>query len=101
MSTERITMTVTMEVTIPQALALREMFDLWNRFSKQGTSRFVGFMVDGDGNFKPKCECKFSEELPRLPKEIATRALVRIDPSGDTFFDFDPIAWFVNHGNPP
>jgi len=92
----RITMTVTMEVTIPQALALQAMFKYWNFLSAIGSSRSVGFFVDGDGNFHPKCKMSFDnlngQYLPELTEELEKLATIA-DNHGDKTFDYDGIAW--------
>lgn len=93
---DRLTMTVTMQVTPPQALALQAMFEHWNLLSGMGASRSVGFFVDGDGNFHPKCDVQFSnlsEEMPELTDDLRKVALVKQSPEGDCTFDFDPVAW--------
>jgi hypothetical protein len=93
---ERVTMNVTMQVTPPQALALKAMFEEWNRLSSIGSSRVIAFYADGDGNFHPKCEMNFSEELPELTPDLRTAAVIEND-NGNKTFDFDPIAWRINH----
>jgi hypothetical protein len=105
MKNERLKMTVTMDVTVSQALALQAMFNQWNRLASWGSSRYVAFYVDGDGNFKPKAECTFSEAVPELTEEMEREALafVRVkaseaqkqDSSADFAYDFDPIAWML------
>lgn len=45
---ERLEMTVKMQVTPAQALALQAMFQHWNRLASWGSSRMIGFFVDGD-----------------------------------------------------
>jgi hypothetical protein len=101
---KKIKMTVTMDVTIPQGLALRAMFDHWNWMANIGRSREVAFYVDGDGNFHPHVECKFNEEMP--PLDDLLRNLAKRDESisgKDRFgysmslFDFDAIAWQIGH----
>jgi len=94
--TKRIHMTVTMLVTPAQALALKAMFDYWNQLSLRGATRKVGFYVDGDGNFHPKCEVTFSEELPELTDELRRAAIVE-ESDGDRLYDYDPVAWRLNH----
>lgn len=96
-------MSVDMEVTIPQALALQAMFDHWNRLSNIGATREVAFYVDGDGNFHPKCNYTFSESIPVLNNELCELARVPDHDSGkDRFddpmalFDYDSIAWRIN-----
>ena len=89
---ERIKMSVEMEVTIPQALALESMFNYWNCLANAGGSRKVAFYVDGDGNFKPKCNISFDGDVPELTKEMAKLAIID-DKGGDRVYDFDPIGW--------
>jgi len=93
---DRIKMTVEMEVTEPQALALQAMFKYWDRLASIGSSRFVGFYVDGDGNFKPKTSISYSTPIRTLTPEMEEAAVVE-DEGGDRKYDFDPVAWMVNH----
>ena len=90
---ERLEMTVKMQVTTAQALALQAMFKHWNRLAGQGSSRMIGFFADGDGNFKPKCEMVFSEPLPELTDDLEKAAIVSDDGNGTRDFDFDGVAW--------
>lgn len=90
---ERIEMTVTMQVTVPQALALQAMFKHWNRLSAVGASRMIGFFADGDGNFHPRCTFSFSEEIPALTEELEKLAAASDDGRFTKNFDFDSIAW--------
>ncbi len=97
-TSKKIKMTVTMDVTIPQGLALQSMFNHWNRLAGMGASREVAFYADGDGNFHPKAECEFSEEVPELTsemEEIACNTRSGHDRFGRTLklFDFDGLAW--------
>lgn len=96
MKPERIKMTVEMEVTAPQALALEAMFIYWNQLASMGSSRKVAYYVDGDGNFKPKCKITYTPEgtLPELTEELKKAAIVE-DKHGDRVYDFDPIAWRI------
>lgn len=91
---DKLTMTVTMQVTPAQALALQAMFDYWTQLGAMGSSREVGFYCDGDGNFRPKCQYLFSAELPELTAEMRKSAIIR-DNNGDRLYDYDPIAWKV------
>lgn len=45
---------------------------------KVGSSRYVTFMADGDGDFRPKF--KWDESLP-------SNAVARTDKDGDRFYD--------------
>lgn len=97
---ETIKMTVTMEVTQAQALALIAMFEYWNELSSCGGSREVAFYVDGDGNFHPHCKIECSDELEsrfeHLTDKIRKIAVVR-DNDGDRLYDFDPVAWYLRN----
>lgn len=92
----KIKMTVEMNVTKAQGLTLQAMFEHWNRLSIIGSSRHIAFCVDGDGNFHPKCKISFDAEMPELTDELRKIAVVG-DADGNKVFDFDPIAWKINH----
>ena len=94
--TERVKMTVTMEVTPAQGLALKAMFDHWNKLASWGSSRQIAFYVDGDGNFKPRAQVSFSEPLPDLTDEMRKRSVVQEYGEGNLLFDYDPIAWILS-----
>jgi hypothetical protein len=91
-------MTIEMDVNREQAITLREMFKYWNRLAGIGSSRYVAFFVDGDGNFHPDIKMEFSEELPKLEEKYLESAIKK-NPhgykvyEGDRFYDFDPIGW--------
>jgi len=99
----KITMNVKLQVTISQAVAMKEMFERWNFLSNIGSSRHVSFFVDGDGNFHPKVEITFSEGMPDFTEEqkeiIKQRAanenteIVKIEKGNK--FDFDNIGWYL------
>jgi hypothetical protein len=90
-----IKLTVEMNVTVAQALALKAMFEYWNICGSAGCSRRVAFYVDGDGNFQPKCKISTNTELPELTSEMKKMAVVS-DDNGNRVYDFDPIAWMIN-----
>ena len=92
---EKIKMTVTMEVSASQAYALMAMFNYWNFCGKAGTSREIGFEVDGDGDFHPKCEVKTEPKLPEMPKQQIDKAIVW-DNNGNRKYDYDPIGWSLH-----
>ena len=96
MSNERVEMTVKMQVTPAQGLALQAMFEHWNKMASWGTSRNISFYVDGDGNFKPNAEVTYSEEIPELTDEMRKKAAYDEKGNGDVSFDFDPIAWMMH-----
>ena len=73
---ERLKMTVEMEVTESQALALQAMFEHWRVLGGQGSSRYVGFFVDGDGNFKPKCKITTDKPIRELTQEMREKAVI-------------------------
>lgn len=95
---EKLKLTVTMNVTAPQAYALMEMFKCWTFYGKAGMSRRVAFYVDGDGDFHPNCECKTEPELPELPKDQAIKTLVE-DEHGNCLYDFDALSWSFHPSN--
>lgn len=97
-TSKRIKMTVELEVTVPQALAMQAMFEYMNEMSGIGASRIVGFYADGDGNFHPKAKCSFSEEIPELTDGMKIVSAIELKQAwhlgnGDLYFDYDPIAW--------
>lgn len=101
-TSRRIEMTITLDVTVPQALALQAMFDHWNSLSSVGSSREVSFFVDGDGNFHTHAKCKFSEEIPELDNHLRDLAKLSDTNSGKDMhgspiatFDYDSIAWHL------
>ncbi len=94
--TDRIEMTVKLQVTPAQGLALQAMFEHWNTLSAVGCSRNISFFVDGDGNFHPKIDIEFSEEVEELTEELRKKAVCNNDGNGELGFDFDRIAWALN-----
>jgi len=99
---DRIEMKVTMQVTPAQALALKAMFEHWNKMASWGASRIVAFYVDGDGNFKPKVEVSMPDSVPQLTDEMRENAMNEISEvstigEGDVLFDFDSIAWILHN----
>jgi len=94
---KRVSMTVTMSVTPAQGLALQAMFEHWNFMDSAGMSRMIAFYVDGDGNFRPNAQISFSEPMPALTDEFRKISIVAGENDGNLYFDFDPIAWKLNH----
>ena len=92
---ERLTLTVEMSVTVPQALALQAMFEYWNFLGSAGSSRKVAFYVDGDGDFQPRCKVSTDQPIPTLTKEMHKEAIIE-DVNGNRVYDFDPIAWLLH-----
>lgn len=95
MNTKKIQLQVSMEVTVPQALTLKAMFEYWNKLSMAGSSRTVSFYVDGDGNFHPNCELTTDVPIPELTDEIRKIAVVE-DVYGDRKYEFNGVAWYLN-----
>lgn len=93
---EKVKMYITMEVSIPQALALQAMFEYWNELSSTGSSRNVSFFVDGDGDFHPKCTISFSGKaiIPMLTPEIK-KAVIKGDLNGNRLYDYDGVEWKI------
>jgi len=95
---ERLKMTVTMEVTPAQAIALEAMFDEWNKLGVWGASRQVSFFADGDGNFRPDAKVTYDAdpytEFPKhSPEDLRRKARISPDEAEPIAFDFDPVAW--------
>ena len=97
-------LTVEFDVTEAQALSLMAMFRYCNQLAGVGSSRYVAFYADGDGDFRPKCKWSTPENI-ELTDEIYKYSFLKIheDPQknkaelklsyGDAMFDFDKIAW--------
>lgn len=86
--------TIRANVTEAQALALEVMIGQWNSLSSMGSSRFVAFYADGDGNFhpaarmyKPRCWRQLTDEL--------TDAAINWE-NDICLIDFDPIDWMLD-----
>lgn len=94
---ERTKLTVTMDVTEAQALALQAMFEYWNTCSGMGASRDVGFNVDGDGDFNVACEIVFDPPIRTLTDNLRKLAVMS-DENGDRIYDYDRIAWAIHYG---
>lgn len=89
-----------MDVDVAQALALQSMFQHWNFLGSVGSSRMIGFYVDGDGNFNPKAKCSFSERIPELTDEIFKYAICKKEDAQDEYdinFDFDGVYCKLRH----
>ena len=95
---ERKEITIKMDVTIPQGLALEAMFKYWNYLANIGSSRYISFYVDGDGNFKPNCKISFNNSMPELTEELQNIAVVE-EKNGARKYDFDPVAWTLRELN--
>ena len=87
-------MTVTFEVSEPQALSLQAMFEFWNKLGNQGSSRYVAFMVDGDGDFQPRCKMSYEGNVRPLTQEMRDKAIME-NGKADYVFDYDPIGWIL------
>ncbi len=96
---KRMEMTVKMQVTPAQGLALTAMFNHWNRMSSWGCSRDISFFVDGDGNFHPRAKVSFNGVAPKLTKEIEEKAICKDNGNGEIGFDYDSIAWRLMDGS--
>jgi hypothetical protein len=94
---ERIEMTAKFQVTEAQALALEAMFKYWTLLGRRGSSRWVSFYVDGDGDFKPECQVSYSRPITPLTPQLEKAAVVNPSTTdGNLKFDFDGIAWELN-----
>ena len=89
---DKIEMTIKLQVTEPQALTLQAMFEYMNQLGCAGASRYVAFYADGDGNFQPKPDITFDQPVRPLTDEMREAAIVE-DDDGNRKYDFDGIAW--------
>lgn len=86
-------MTIVIEnLSEPQRLAIEDMLAYW-RESRRGSSRWMAFFVDGDGNFRPHItvDGREPEHQDRIdPRRFWTGG----QPwSGEYRIDYDAIAW--------
>jgi len=103
------TMTVEFtSLTEAQALALEDLFALWNYMGSAGMSRWTAFFADGDGNFQPGI--RINGERPKrcalTDMDKRWRRLADVDakrPRPDDFYliDFDAIAWALHRDDEP
>ena len=95
---ERTEMTIKLQVTPAQGLALQAMLEYWNALSSMGSSREIGFFVDGDGNFHPQATVNFENPMLELTDELRQKAACRRDSDGaPECFDFDAISWALRN----
>lgn len=90
--------TLTFEgVTRAQAIALHAAANKMAYLAGIGSSRYVAFFADGDGNFRPLVNCDIDPDpyegmTDDQRQTLRAKALVKHD--GTThYFDFDPVAW--------
>ena len=93
---DRSRMSVTFDVTEPQAIALRAFFEQWNHLSCIGGSRFVAFYADGDGDFHPYCQITMPMNVCRMNDTEEMRKLASNKETDYLQFDYDPIAWAID-----
>jgi len=103
------TMTVEFtSLTDAQALALEDLFALWNYMGSAGQSRWTAFFADGDGNFQPGI--RINGEKPKrcalTDMDKRWKRLMNVDderPRPDDFYmiDFDAIAWALHRDEDP
>ncbi len=92
---DKIEMTIKLQVTEPQALTLQAMFEYMNQLSGMGGSRYVAFFADGDGDFHPKPDITFNRPVKPLTNEMRKAAVVD-DDHGHRKYDYDPIGWMLH-----
>ncbi len=82
-------------VTIPQAIALKKLFEFMQHLGNAGGSDWVGFFSDGDGNFRPKVKIDYPVPLPESQAKVHL-----INHVSFWGIDFDNIAWELDESNP-
>ena len=91
----RITLDVSFpDVTIPQAAALRAMFEQMRILGGMGGSRWVCFYSDGDGDFRPKPIYTVSGHTEIVEEWSEGAGNWEFD---EYRIDFDGIAWPFGH----
>ncbi len=104
---ERIDMTIELSgLTVAQAIAMKDMFDMMRKLGSLGSSRFVGYYSDGDGNFRPKPKYTFSAYSNEIEEWADPRNVDPLDNGNESWgnwkndmylVDFDPIAWRLHY----
>ena len=94
----KVTMTIRLEgLTLPQAAALRAMFERMRHLGGLGGSRWVAFYADGDGNFRPKPSYEFSHSAETV--EEWSEGECGWNSDRDEYrVNFDSIAWKHHDG---
>lgn len=81
-------------LTPAQAIALEDMFAVWQIMSGFGASRWTGFFADGDGNFHPKIKVN-GEDPKRYTHPVHGKK------DWDKYrMDYDEIAWLLHEHKP-
>ena len=85
-------------LTIPQKLALMDLFKLWEEMGGWGSSRWTAFYADGDGNFRPKVKVGFwRRKSKRCELGLPMNKRFGVVSSKEVYrMDFDDIAWAMN-----
>jgi len=80
-------------LTKAQAIAIEDMLGIWMALSSAGSSRWVSFYADGDGNFHPKILVNGRKPQTTMLGDPRTR-WKRFNEIHDEgyFIDFDAIA---------
>ena len=83
------TLKITLErISLPQAIALKKILEFMDYLGNIGSSRWVAFYADGDGDFRPDLkEFNYPLPIPETKKDVKEMT--------GTFYgiDFDSIAW--------
>jgi len=104
MKNEKFSLTVHIDdLSMAQALALDAMFQCWEQLGSMGCSRWVAFMADGDGDFRPKVQVVYNPKPKWFELELISKAKMCDDltPNGKRpitkiAFDYDAIGWALN-----
>ncbi len=80
-------------LTVPQKIAIEDMFRQWEFLGSIGASRWVAFYADGDGNFQPKISVDGLQ-----PKSYGTEEQIQARWQQNEYrIDFDEIAITERH----
>ena len=88
---EKVDLTVTFKnIPVEDAITLKTMFKLYEKYGNMGHSGWVGYYVDGDGAFRPKALFEASKILPNIIAPIIPCGDRTVSPKS-SFFDPDTV----------
>lgn len=79
-------------LSIPQSIALEDMFATWQALGSVGSSRWTSFFADGDGDFRPKI--LYNGQVPKITHLIDEDEKWR---GSEYKIDYDAIGWMLHN----
>lgn len=80
-------------LTEAQAIAIEEMLAIWQSLGNIGSSRYVAFFADGDGNFHPQVKINGERPVHKSEEILGYPVSERKMDYSTYWIDFDTIAW--------